>query len=310
MQRGYSIVWFPEGRRSPTGEVGPFFGGIGQLVLDTGARALPTAISGTFEALPKQRRWPRFRTPLGVRFGVPLVLREPRGSPRAALTVSGRLERAVRALVGGRSDAADTSAEGAGMVTTTEKAMSTQANEWTETLKDGRRVVLRPIRPDDVERTERFLEQLSPPSKHFLFLGGISKLSDDALRRLCDPDHANDMAFVALEADASRGSAPRQIGVSRYAGASSPQGAEISVAVADEWQHRGLGKRLLTHLIDYARAHGVKRLYSMDSMGNTRMRKLARDVGFSERPDPEDASQVICYLDLAPGTDVATHAPK
>ena len=75
----------------------------------------------------------------------------------------------------------------------------------------------------------------------------------------------------------------------------SPQGAEISVAVADEWQHRGLGKRMLEHLIDYARAHGVKRLYSMDSMGNTRMRKLARDVGFSERPDPDDASQVICY---------------
>jgi hypothetical protein len=29
------------------------------------------------------------------------------------------------------------------------------------------------------------------------------------------------------------------------------------------------------------------------------MRKLAHDVGFSERPDPDDPSQVICYLDLA-----------
>ncbi|HUO67512.1 MAG TPA: AMP-binding protein, partial [Gammaproteobacteria bacterium] len=98
MQQGYSIVWFPEGRRSPTGEIGPFFGGIGQLLLDTGARALPTAIHGTFEALPKQRRWPRLRTPLGVRFGTPLLPGEARGNPRAALNVSGRLERAVRAL--------------------------------------------------------------------------------------------------------------------------------------------------------------------------------------------------------------------
>jgi long-chain acyl-CoA synthetase len=98
LERGYSIVWFPEGRRSPTGEVGPFFGGIGQLLLDTGATALPTAILGTFEALPKQRRWPRF-TPLGVKFGVPLQPHEARADGRAALKVSGRLERAVRALV-------------------------------------------------------------------------------------------------------------------------------------------------------------------------------------------------------------------
>jgi acetyltransferase len=188
--------------------------------------------------------------------------------------------------------------------------MAKPANEWTETLKDGRRVDIRPISVDDVERNERFLEELSPPSKHFLFLGGVSRLSDEALRRLCDPDYANDMAFVALEADAKRGSPSRQVGVCRYAGAGSPQGAEISVAVADAWQHGGLGKRLLRHLIDYARAHGVKRLYSMDSIGNTRMRKLARDVGFSERPDPDDASQVICYLDLEPGGRTAPPAPK
>ncbi len=102
MQRGYSIVWFPEGRRSPTGEVGPFFGGIGQLVLDTKAAALPTAIEGTFAALPKQQRWPRF-LPLGVKFGEPLTLREPNTDGRAALNISGRLEREVRALVTGQS---------------------------------------------------------------------------------------------------------------------------------------------------------------------------------------------------------------
>jgi GNAT superfamily N-acetyltransferase len=181
-----------------------------------------------------------------------------------------------------------------------ENAMSKPTDE-SETLKDGRRVAIRPIRFDDVDGNKRFLEELSPPSKHFLFLGGVSRLSDEALRQLCDPDYANDMAFVAIDPDAKAGSAPRQVGVCRYAGADSRLGAEISVAVADEWQHCGLGKRLLRHLVDYAREHGVKRLYSMDSMGNTRMRRLAREVGFSERPDPEDASQVICSLDLEPG---------
>jgi len=243
-----------------------------------------------------------------VRFGTPLLPAETRGNPRAALNVSGRLERAVRALVAGTPDEPQIGQEGAN--TKTENAMSKSANEWTETLKDGRRVAIRPIRIDDVDRNERFLEGLSPSSKHFLFLGGISHLSDDALRRLCDPDPANDMAFVALEGDAKGGAPARQVGLCRYAGAGAPQGAEISVVVADDWQHNGLGKMLLGHLIDYARARGVRRLYSMDSMGNTRMRKLAREVGFSERPDPDDPSQVICYLDFEPGARSAPRAPR
>jgi hypothetical protein len=41
----------------------------------------------------------------------------------------------------------------------------------------------------------------------------------------------------------------------------------------------------------------------MDSMTNTRMRALARTIGFSERPDPDDRSQVICYLDLQPAAE-------
>jgi RimJ/RimL family protein N-acetyltransferase len=178
-----------------------------------------------------------------------------------------------------------------------EDDMRKTPTEWTEKLSDGRRVLVRPIRPEDIERNSAFLDGLSPPSKHFLFLGGISRLSDEQLRRLCDPDHAHDMAFVALASDGAR---QRQVGVCRYAGADAAHGAEISVAVADDWQHQGLGKLLLHHLIDYARTHGVTRLYSMDSVTNTRMRALARKIGFSERPDPDDRSQVICYLDLQP----------
>jgi len=169
----------------------------------------------------------------------------------------------------------------------------------TETLADGRRVTIRPICSDDVQRNAAFLEGLSPPSKHFLFLGGISRFSDEQLRRLCNLDDSEDMAFVALaDGDGTRAPA-RQVGVCRYAGASdAAHGAEISVAVADDWQHQGLGKLLLHRLIDYARGHGVPRLYSMDSIYNDRMRKLARELGFAEHADPQDQRQVIFSLIL------------
>jgi len=168
---------------------------------------------------------------------------------------------------------------------------------WLETLRDGRHARIRPIRPNDVARNAEFIEGLSPPSKHYLVLGG-AQLSAAALRRLCDPDYAHDMAYIALGLDRKTGETREQVGVCRYAGADPVKGAEISVAVADTWQHQGLGKILLGRLIDYARTHGVPRLYSMDAIDNEPMRKLARDVGFSEHPDRDDIHRVIYSLDL------------
>ena len=170
---------------------------------------------------------------------------------------------------------------------------------WLEVLRDGRHVLIRPIRPSDVARNAEFIENLSPPSRHYLFLGGVAQLSEAAQRRLCDPDYAHDMAYIALGLDRETGETGEQVGVCRYAGADPIKGAEISVAVADAWQHQGLGRILLTHLIDYARAHGIRRLYSIDAIDNHLMRKLARDVGFSEHPDRDDIHQVVYSRDLS-----------
>jgi long-chain acyl-CoA synthetase len=96
LRRGESVVWFPEGRRSPTGELEPFTAGIGQLLRDAPA-AVPTAVHGTFDALPKHRTWPRLR-PLRVTFGPPLRFTEAqRGADTTALRVE--VEAALRALL-------------------------------------------------------------------------------------------------------------------------------------------------------------------------------------------------------------------
>jgi GNAT superfamily N-acetyltransferase len=161
------------------------------------------------------------------------------------------------------------------------------------TLRDGRRVTIRPIRRDDIARTAAFIDALSPQSKHSLFLGGITRLSDAALQRLCDSRDSRDMAYVAIVPGAE---GERQIGLCRYAGGDTAEGAEISVAVADDWQHQGLGRQLLGRLIEHARVHGVRRLYSMDAASNDAMQALARDLGFSKKRDPDDIHQVIYSL--------------
>jgi long-chain acyl-CoA synthetase len=69
------LVWFPEGRRSPTGEITTFLPGIGLLLNETGAKAVPVRIRGTFAAWPRTRRWPRLRR-LSIVFGRPIAADE------------------------------------------------------------------------------------------------------------------------------------------------------------------------------------------------------------------------------------------
>ncbi|MEE8517384.1 MAG: 1-acyl-sn-glycerol-3-phosphate acyltransferase, partial [Alphaproteobacteria bacterium] len=72
LERRNALVWFPEGRRSPTGELGPFMPGIGMLVGKSQAPVLPVLIEGSFEAMPVGARLPR-RYPINIAFGDPLT---------------------------------------------------------------------------------------------------------------------------------------------------------------------------------------------------------------------------------------------
>jgi len=71
LSQGNSVVWFPEGWRSPTGELQPFQTGVGVLLQGGTVTAIPTAIHGAFAAWPRHERWPRF-VPVRVVFGAPL----------------------------------------------------------------------------------------------------------------------------------------------------------------------------------------------------------------------------------------------
>ena len=93
LEQGYDVVWFPEGRRSPTGELQALEPGVGVLVQGVAATVVPAAISGTFAAWPKHRRWPRPGR-VRVAFGAPL---EGAGA-RPPAELKAELERALRHL--------------------------------------------------------------------------------------------------------------------------------------------------------------------------------------------------------------------
>ncbi len=159
----------------------------------------------------------------------------------------------------------------------------------------GQSITIRPIRFSDTEMEADFVRRLSPESRHFRFLGGMRELPESLLKKLCDVDGHHSMAFVAtVEQDGKE----IEVGVSRFAPNSEDDVREMAITVADEWQHKGLGSILATQLIDFAKGHGIRQLYSLDLADNTAMRHLAKDLGMQAKRDPEDMHQVIYSLAL------------
>lgn len=166
--------------------------------------------------------------------------------------------------------------------------------QWKETLRDGTTVLIRPIRPGDAEVGRLFIQQLSPTSRRYRFLGEVTP-SAQLLEQLTNPDPEREVAFIALIAD---GAQKREIGVARFSARSDGLVCECAVVVSDEWQHRGLGTALMRHLIAVARERGIECMYSIDAAENAAMRELAEHLGFRRRPDPGDVTQVLHTLDL------------
>ena len=166
---------------------------------------------------------------------------------------------------------------------------------WTEVLRDGTRVKIRPIHKQDVELERRFIEDLSPRSRHFRFLEAMRSPGEELLKQLTAIDPATAVAYVALVAV---GAEKREVGVARFSAEPGGKNCEFAVTVSDDWQNRGLGTLLMRHLVDAARTRGVESMHSSDAADNDLMRKFAQHLGLQHQRDPNDATQVRYSLDV------------
>ncbi len=168
-------------------------------------------------------------------------------------------------------------------------------SHWIESLNDGTRVLIRPLREEDRERNQAFIERLSPEARRFRFMGTFKHASPALLDQLMDVDNTQQVALIALVHDDGE---LRGVGVSRYAATTQDKQCECAVTVADDWRHRGLGTLLMRHLISQARQNGFRQMISIDAASNKPMRDLGSHLGFRSHHDPQDATQVIHTLDL------------
>ena len=166
---------------------------------------------------------------------------------------------------------------------------------WIESLNDGTRVLLRPLREEDRGREKIFIERLSLESRRFRFMDSFKKASPALLDQLLNVDNVQQVALIALAHDDGE---LREVGISRYGTTGKDKQCECAVTVADDWRHRGLGVLLMRHLISQARQNGFRQMVSFDAADNEPMNELANYLGFRSRRDPEESTQVIHTLDL------------
>jgi acetyltransferase len=183
-------------------------------------------------------------------------------------------------------------------------AIHAYPNQYTALfrLSDGTELLIRVIRPEDEPLIIEFHAGHSEQTLRMRFFSLVKALSRDSLIRLCHLDYDREMALVALQRDAD--GKPRIAGVSRYYLNPATGDAEFAVVVGDAWQGRGLGRQLMTRLIEVARQRGVGRLVGLVLRENTPMLKLTADLGFAAAATA-DMGVVRVVLPLQEGASAA-----
>jgi GNAT superfamily N-acetyltransferase len=145
------------------------------------------------------------------------------------------------------------------------------------TLRDGTEIIVRPVRAEDAPLLlEGFEEHFSEQSRYQRFLGAKRGMSPRELAYFTDVDHERHEAVGALDAVSGEG-----IGIARFV-REGPGAAEAAVAVADEWQGRGVGGVLLERLAARARELGVARFTASLLTTNRAMLALFARLGEME----------------------------
>jgi len=153
------------------------------------------------------------------------------------------------------------------------------------TLGDGTAVTIRPIRPEDEGIEQEFVRNLSDESRYYRFRDAVRELSPRMLSHFTRVDYDRHLALIAVS---ERDGREIQIGVARYVAADDRQRCEFAIVIADDWQRKGLGARLMQALMAAARAAGIREMYGEVLASNHKMLQLTARFGFRARFDESD----------------------
>jgi acetyltransferase len=166
-------------------------------------------------------------------------------------------------------------------------------SQWQRhlTVKDGWRVFVRPIRPEDEPLIHEMLKHVTMHDLRLRFFAPMKQFSHEFIARLTQLDYARAMAFVAFD-EASN----EVVGVVRIHSDSIYETGEYAILLRSDLKGRGLGWTLMQMIIEYAKSEGLKTISGDVLSENTVMLAMCRNLGFEVEPDPVEHE--ICNVRL------------
>lgn len=168
---------------------------------------------------------------------------------------------------------------------------SKYTTEWK--ARDGRMVLLRPIRPEDEPLWLEMFKNFSERTVRNRFFHLIKDTPHETRVRYCNIDYDREIAIVGEITEAGK---RKIVGVVRLVIERTGKTGEFAVVVADPWQGIGIGSKMVDYVIGIAEDKKLDSIYGIVLVENTKMLRICREMGFRIEKQNEDEAKVV--LDL------------
>jgi acetyltransferase len=169
-------------------------------------------------------------------------------------------------------------------------------SQWRRHLevKDGWRIFVRPIRPEDEPQIHELLRHVTSQDLRLRFFGPMKEFTHEFIARLTQLDYARAMAFVAFDEATNE-----LVGVVRIHSDSIYENGEYAILLRSDLKGRGLGWALMQLIIEYAKSEGLKRISGQVLQENSAMLNMCRELGFAVKSDASD--HTLCEVTMELG---------
>jgi len=144
-------------------------------------------------------------------------------------------------------------------------------------LKNGREILLRPIKPEDEPMWLEMFQSFSEESIRYRFFQMLKDTSHELRVRYCNIDYDREVAIVAEENEEGR---RKILGVGRLSIEPDGKSGELAFIVVDKWQGLGLGTKIVDYVLEIAKEKGIEKVFAIMLSDNCRALNLTKKMGF------------------------------